>query len=490
MGVILATTDGGDTWKVQLDSVGGWLTGLTFLDQKNGWAVGEFGTVWRTQDGGENWNQMRKVPTPAWLYDVHFLDKKRGWIAGRFETVMSTLDGGESWTTQSMPAPDRPFGLPINYRSVRFANSNEGWIVGQHGNIFYTKDGGKNWQREKIQVSEKLYDLLNLNDISLTGADKVWAISQFALLHRDASSGTWKVTPTGTTGWWRSVHFSDKLNGWLSGDRGKVIHTTDGGKSWKKQRDSGRGMGVLYGTPHDHHINGSALSTVGENLDTAYILMGRSANSPFQTGGDYNTHRGDAVTAAMGVTVGYNFNEFGWRGRDSPHLILERYQHVPGLEAIEQRLVAAIRCLKPSIVVGEQPVMQEGYYAHGVGDVARAVIAAYDSAGDSTRFPELAELGLEPYEPKKLYLSTMWPNLMYNVHPMTLRVTPQEAEDKRLGRTRGEAMLEGRQVFWGLLDRGRPPESQKPWPGSWSLHLKGSKVKTPSPEKDIFDGLE
>ncbi len=489
MGMILATQNGGATWTIQLDWVGGWLSGLTFLDQKNGWAVGEFGTVWKTRDGGENWKQMRKAPTPGWLYDVHFIDEKHGWTVGRFETVMSTDDGGNSWKNHPMPSLHRPYGLSLSYRAVRFSNSQEGWIVGQHGNILYTRNRGKNWVREKILSDERLFDLMNLNDLSLSGENQVWAVSQFGLLRREAASGTWNVAPTGTTGWWRSVHFIDHHQGWLTGDRGTVVRTADGGKSWKRQRDSGRRMGVLYGTPHDHHINSSAMCAVGEKFDSAYLLMGRSVNWPFQTGGDINTHKTDAVTATMGVSVGYNFNEFGWRGRDSPHLILERYQHHRGLEAIEQRLVAAIRCLRPTIVVGEQPVMQEGYYAHGVGDVARAVVAAFESAGDSARFPELAKLGLEPYTPQKLYLATMWSNLMYDVHPMTLRLAPHFGEDKRLGRTRGEATLEGRQVFWGLLDRGRPPETQKPWPGSWRLHLKSSNIETLSPENDVFDGV-
>ncbi len=490
MGVILATTNGGKTWETQLDSAGGWLTGITFLDQENGWAVGEFGTIWRTKDGGDSWKQARRAPTPTWLYDVHFIDKQRGWTVGRFETVMSTEDGGESWTRKPMPPIRRPFGLSLNYRAVRFATPLKGWIVGQHGNILHTKDGGKTWDREKILANDKLLDLINLNDLSVSGKKQIWAVSQFGLLQREAKSGKWKIRPTGTNGWWRSVVFTDSLNGWATGDRGTVVRTSDGGETWKNQRDSGRPMGVLYASPHDHHVNGSAMVTVGEHFDSAYLLMGRSVNKPFATGGDLNTHKTDAVTTAMGITVGYNFNEFAWRGRDMPHLILERYQHHRGLEEIERRLVASIRCLRPSVVVGEQPVMQEGYYAHGVGDVARAMIAAYESAGDPTRFPELGELGLKPYSPKKLYLDTMWPNLMYDVHPRTLRLVPKFGQDKRLGRTREEATLEGRQVFWGLLDRGRPPETQKPWPGSWSLHLKHSRVETPSPEKDLFDGIK
>jgi hypothetical protein len=83
----------------------------------------------------------------------------------------------------------------------------------------------------------------------------------------------------------------------------------------------------------------------------------------------------------------------------------------------------------------------------------------------------------------------MWPNLIYNVHPMTLRIPPKFGIDPRLGMERAEATLMGRQVFWGLLDRGRPPETEKPWPGSWRLHRNDSRVDTSLPESSVFDGI-
>ena len=88
-----------------------------------------------------------------------------------------------------------------------------------------------------------------------------------------------------------------------------------------------------------------------------------------------------------------------------------------------------------------------------------------------------------------LYLSAMWPNEFYKVHPKTLRIPPKPRMSRRLGMSLGEAKLMGRQVFWGLLDRGRPPATQKPWPGSWILHLKDSRIEVTSPEVDIFEGV-
>ena len=83
----------------------------------------------------------------------------------------------------------------------------------------------------------------------------------------------------------------------------------------------------------------------------------------------------------------------------------------------------------------------------------------------------------------------MWPKEMYPIFSPTLRLAPDHKFSPRLGMTHGEATLMGRQMFWGLLDRGKPPESQKPWPGRWTLHLKESRVEIPNPEQDIFDGI-
>ena len=489
MGVILATDDGGRTWRHQLDAAAGWLSAVCFIDSSRGWAVGEYGIVMRTQDGGSSWTQMRNVPTPAWLGDVHFVDKQTGWAVGRYETVLETEDGGRTWTPRQMPTPRRPFGLPMAYRAVRFASHTEGWIVGDHGNILHTDDGGKTWATEAIDLPQTALDLLNFSDLTTTTSGNAWAVSPIGLFVRSSApdEATWRLAKTGLPAWLRSVWFVDDRNGWLAGDRNTVIRTTDGGRTWALERDSGRRMGLLYATPHDHHINGSAMGMLNEEFDNAYLLFGRVLR-PFHFGGDMNSPKNDAATAALGVAVGYNFNEFSWRGRDNPHRIAERYQHHGGIEPMERRLVAMIRCLRPEVLVGEQPVVQEGYYAHGVGQIARTVVAAFDSAGDPERFPELLELGLEPFTPRKLYLASMWPNQIYPIHPPTLRLPPVHNFSEGLGMTYGEASLMARQVFWGLLDRGKPP-GQKPWPGSWNLHLKESRVEVTKPERDLFDGI-
>ena len=43
------------------------LTSIHFSDDLNGWAVGEFGTIIHTKDGGENWDlQESRVKENLW----------------------------------------------------------------------------------------------------------------------------------------------------------------------------------------------------------------------------------------------------------------------------------------------------------------------------------------------------------------------------------------------------------------------------------------
>jgi hypothetical protein len=132
--------------------------------------------------------------------------------------------------------------------------------------------------------------------------------------------------------------------------------------------------------------------------------------------------------------------------------------------------------------------MQEGYYAHGVGEVARAVIRAFDSAADVSRFPELLELGLEPHAVEKLYVVANWSNELYRIHPATLTISASPDQfSERLGMTFGEAKARSTGCFWGMLDRPIPPPDSRDL-RTWGLHLKQSRVRVAQPETSLYGG--
>lgn len=55
---IIATTDGGNTWRRQIRIANTNLFGIDFIDNHNGWAVGEHGIILKTSNGGQTWQQV------------------------------------------------------------------------------------------------------------------------------------------------------------------------------------------------------------------------------------------------------------------------------------------------------------------------------------------------------------------------------------------------------------------------------------------------
>jgi hypothetical protein len=100
---VLATTNGGTTWKVQNTGTSSPLRSVWFAEGssgKIGWAIGgggfypdDYGVIVTTTDGGGSWTTQ---PSNAGneLHAVFFSDVKTGWIVGGYGTVLKTTNGG------------------------------------------------------------------------------------------------------------------------------------------------------------------------------------------------------------------------------------------------------------------------------------------------------------------------------------------------------------------------------------------------------------
>jgi photosystem II stability/assembly factor-like uncharacterized protein len=78
---------------------------IQFINPTAGWAVGDRGVIWHTDDAGTTWRQQTSPVSNA-LNAVFFVDAHRGWAVGgecRPYTnatrgiVLRTDDGGASW---------------------------------------------------------------------------------------------------------------------------------------------------------------------------------------------------------------------------------------------------------------------------------------------------------------------------------------------------------------------------------------------------------
>lgn len=136
---IYKTTDGGSNWNEQFnDNQPGMYNDIFFIDENNGWIVGNNGKVLKTKDGGTNWvyvtnsgiNPNQKSKT------VFFINNLIGWIPSKFidETafIQHTTDGGNTWSTQTVPIGNQGYNSIF---SIYFTDINNGWLTADWGRI-------------------------------------------------------------------------------------------------------------------------------------------------------------------------------------------------------------------------------------------------------------------------------------------------------------------------------------------------------------------
>ena len=212
------------------------LNDVFFLpDGEVGWAVGDFGTVLHTTDGGGTWlrqaapfgehERARQVAAPD-LLSVHFLsDRRRGWAVGSDGVILATSDGGHSWNLELSY-------VGIVLRAVQFLeDGRRGWVVGGNGYILATADGSQRWERQPSGTWAKLHGVQFLDD-GLRG----WAVGVDGLITETSDGGqTWRPQTRRTRAELTAIRFlPDGLRGWVLG-LGAIMATSDGGQSWRLQ---------------------------------------------------------------------------------------------------------------------------------------------------------------------------------------------------------------------------------------------------------------
>jgi len=178
------------------------ISGVAPADRNTVWAVGDDGTILRTEDGGQSWVQQASGTT-ADLWEVSAVDSQTAWISGNadggYAVVLHTTNGGDTWVRQggaeAFKATTTGF---IDFKAV---NAKTAWGVGQGYSVVKTTDGGATW---KTQMGAGFFD----------------------------NNGVCAV--------------NSKI-AWIAADQDVTFRTVDGGKSWARQYLSLGGNYFLLG---------------------------------------------------------------------------------------------------------------------------------------------------------------------------------------------------------------------------------------------------
>lgn len=98
---IAGSADRGATWQYTDLGEDAQLTALQFFDAKHGLALGEFGKVVATADGGATWQKAGTIPNDFYPYAALFTDRQHGWASGLAGQIVYTADGGQTWVKQA-----------------------------------------------------------------------------------------------------------------------------------------------------------------------------------------------------------------------------------------------------------------------------------------------------------------------------------------------------------------------------------------------------
>ena len=192
-GVVLLSDDAGKTYRqARTVPIGSTLTAVSFADARTGWAVGHWGAIVKTADGGETWTLQRSdtsVDQP--LFSVYFKDSKEGWAVGLWSLMLHTTDGGTTWNTVKLPPPSGQKKADRNLYSMFADAKGDLFVACEQGRVMRSTDGGNTWTYAQTGYAGSFWTGVALQD----GALLVGGLR--GTIYRSADNGaTWQPAPT------------------------------------------------------------------------------------------------------------------------------------------------------------------------------------------------------------------------------------------------------------------------------------------------------
>lgn len=185
------TQDGGASWTSQaLASLrdGGSPVAMEFTDGEYGWVMVRLpssanfspGLLLATTDGGQSWTAL---PDPPIGGAIHFISRSRGWLAGgpAGDQLYVTGDGGQHWERQVVSPPATvDAGSAAIYLPPKFTTAAEGLLPVVFSSpsssllaTYVTSDAGATWRSKTVVALPAAPDLDGSVVASVVNADTV-----------------------------------------------------------------------------------------------------------------------------------------------------------------------------------------------------------------------------------------------------------------------------------------------------------------------------
>jgi photosystem II stability/assembly factor-like uncharacterized protein len=244
-GIVLVTDDGGESWRTQRDGIAAQQQinlelresahqDIERLEQALSAATAEQAKELEIalEDAELDLEDadlaLAEPPFASPLMDIWFQDRQQGWAVGAFGTLLVTRNGGRSWDS----APDmlnNPEELHLN--AVSGDGRGRVFIAGESGIMFRSLDGGVQWER-----LESPYDGSWFGGLYSAAEDALLVFGLQGQLYRSGDFGQTWSSPGGAI----DVTLAGGSSGpgrefLIVGASGTVLQSADGGRTFSQK---------------------------------------------------------------------------------------------------------------------------------------------------------------------------------------------------------------------------------------------------------------
>ena len=231
-------------------------------------------------DQAKTW--VRHPLGPTSLVDVTVCSKA-GFVAiDHYHKVWFADAEGKNWQSVALDKPQTPIAVACDKQGGW-------WVVGTNATIAGSKDQGKTW------AVTDLGEDAQLTTIQFADDKHAVVLGEFGMvLHSDDGGATWKPGNKIKGDFYPyAALFKNAQEGWVSGIAGQILATRDGGKTWVKQNNAAQAaMYRLFmheGVPHGVGATGVVARLDKDTwrtvpyTDAVPVFLGGGASLPGQS---------------------------------------------------------------------------------------------------------------------------------------------------------------------------------------------------------------
>lgn len=236
-GAVIVSADGGASWKRTELAAGAPLVRVASCGDGSLVTLDFSGKIWRAGADAASWIASVLPPADAVLDATCTIDN-RIWVTGARGLLLVSDDGGKSWTAKSLDED-------IQLLNVQFPTASFGVVAGEFGRVLVTHDGGASWNPAG-SLGEDFYP--------------------------------------------QAMHFENDTRGLVVGLSGAVQETRDGGTTWTRTK-----------APIEAPLYGVLALANGEA-----VVVGAAGSAARLSGGAWSPVTGLPMTDLRGIAATAN----------------------------------------------------------------------------------------------------------------------------------------------------------------------------------------